>query len=54
MVCKCGEHKEEHVLYIIAYLMEGVTDHDTLMGPLCPGQLDGIDVYEAGEKEEDI
>ena len=47
-VCRCGEAQADHTLYIVdkEYGDSG-RNYDILMGPLCPGQLDGIDVYEA-------
>lgn len=45
MICRCGEAQVEHVLYI-ADLGDSEHDHDILAGPLCPGQLEDIRVYE--------
>ena len=47
--CRCGEAYAGHVLYVADLGSCPEHDHDILAGPICPGQLEDIRVYENGE-----
>ena len=44
-LCRCGEAQADHILYIAN--REEDDGSRNYMGPLCPGQLEDIAVYEA-------
>ena len=49
-ICRCGEAQADHFLYI-AEIGDADHDHDIVMGPICPGQLENIMVYEEENRE---
>jgi hypothetical protein len=45
----CGELESDHTLYVVDESVIERRSYDIDRGPLCPGQLEDLDCFDAGE-----